>query len=188
MMVAMMLPSLTPMLSRYRQAMSQHECSARLSADCACGRWATSSSGRCPERLAFPLGAVLDGRSRFNNRRLRATSPIAIATIVLDRRRVLQLTAWKAPSARLLSRNQARSCTRSPARARAAAWRRAASRTSLQLQLRAALTAIALVTGVMDLRVMAAVTAAITAERLAPAGERAASSHRRRRHDSRLYS
>ena len=38
----------------------------------------------------------------------------------------------------------------------------------------AGLTAILLVIGVMDLRVMAVVTAAITAERLAPAGERVA--------------
>ncbi len=36
------------------------------------------------------------------------------------------------------------------------------------------LTAILLVIGVMDLRAMAVVTAAITAERLAPAGERVA--------------
>ena len=36
------------------------------------------------------------------------------------------------------------------------------------------LTAILLVIGVMDLRAMAIVTAAITAERLAPAGERVA--------------
>jgi predicted metal-binding membrane protein len=38
----------------------------------------------------------------------------------------------------------------------------------------AGLTAILLVAGVMDLRAMAVVTAAITAERLAPAGERVA--------------
>jgi len=38
----------------------------------------------------------------------------------------------------------------------------------------AGLSAILLVMGVMDLRVMAAVTAAITIERLAPAGERVA--------------
>ena len=36
------------------------------------------------------------------------------------------------------------------------------------------LTAVLLVLGIMDLRAMAAVTAAITAERLAPAGERVA--------------
>jgi predicted metal-binding membrane protein len=36
------------------------------------------------------------------------------------------------------------------------------------------LTAVLLVVGVMDLRAMAFVTAAITAERLAPAGERVA--------------
>ena len=38
----------------------------------------------------------------------------------------------------------------------------------------AGLTAVVLVLGVMDLRVMAVVTAAITAERLAPAGVRVA--------------
>jgi predicted metal-binding membrane protein len=38
----------------------------------------------------------------------------------------------------------------------------------------AGLTAILLVMGVMDLRVMAVVTTAITAERIAPAGERVA--------------
>jgi predicted metal-binding membrane protein len=38
----------------------------------------------------------------------------------------------------------------------------------------AGLTAILLVIGIMDLRVMALVTAAITAERLAPKGERVA--------------
>ncbi|MCL6467947.1 MAG: DUF2182 domain-containing protein, partial [Ralstonia sp.] len=38
----------------------------------------------------------------------------------------------------------------------------------------AGLTAILLVTGVMDLRAMAAVSAAITLERLAPAGQRMA--------------
>jgi predicted metal-binding membrane protein len=38
----------------------------------------------------------------------------------------------------------------------------------------AGLTAILLVTGIMDLRAMAVVTAAITVERLAPAGERIA--------------
>jgi predicted metal-binding membrane protein len=38
----------------------------------------------------------------------------------------------------------------------------------------AGLTAILLVIGVMDLRAMAAVTAAVTVERLAPAGERVA--------------
>lgn len=38
----------------------------------------------------------------------------------------------------------------------------------------AGLTAVLLVIGVMDLRVMAAVTAAITVERLAPGGERLA--------------
>ena len=57
--------------------------------------------------------------------------------------------------------------------------RRTAWRHGLRLGLHCAcccagLTAILLVIGVMDLRVMAVVTVAITVERLAPAGERVA--------------
>jgi len=50
----------------------------------------------------------------------------------------------------------------------------------------AGLTAILLVIGVMDLRAMAVVTAAITVERLAPAGEARRASHRRRRRRGRV--
>ena len=46
--------------------------------------------------------------------------------------------------------------------------------TSVRSRLWPNLTAILLVVGVMDLRAMAVVTAAITVERLAPAGERVA--------------
>ena len=84
----------------------------------------------------------------------------------------LQFTAWKA--------HHLACCREAPGRGRTlpadagTAWRH-----GLRLGLHcsygcAGLTAILLVIGVMDLRAMAAVGAAITAERLAPAGERVA--------------
>src|SRR5262249_15884388 len=84
----------------------------------------------------------------------------------------LQFTAWKA--------HQLACCREAPGPGRAlpsdasTAWRH-----GLRLGLRcsyccAGLTAILLVIGVMDLRAMAVVAAAITTERLAPAGERVA--------------
>src|SRR5262249_10022749 len=79
-----------------------------------------------------------------------------------------QFTRWKA--------HQLACCRDAPALPTNA---RAALRHGLRLGLRcsyccAGLTAILLVVGVMDLRAMAVVTAAITLERLAPAGERVA--------------
>ena len=84
----------------------------------------------------------------------------------------LQLTAWKA--------RQLACCRESPGRGRTlpadagTAWRH-----GLRLGLHCSrccvgLMAILLVIGVMDLRAMAVVAAAITVERLAPAGERVA--------------
>ena len=98
--------------------------------------------------------------------------PIAVGVVVLIAGS-LQLTAWKA-------RHLAR-CRDAPGLARtplpddaATAWRH-----GLNIGLHcsyscAAPMVILLVIGIMDLRVMAAVTAAITAERLLPAGERVA--------------
>jgi predicted metal-binding membrane protein len=84
----------------------------------------------------------------------------------------LQFTAWKA--------HHLACCREAPGRGRTlpadagTAWLH-----GLRLGLHcsyscAGLTAILFVIGVMDLRAMAVVTAAITAERLAPAGERVA--------------
>jgi predicted metal-binding membrane protein len=97
--------------------------------------------------------------------------PIAVGVVVLLAG-AFQFTAWKA--------HHLLCCREAPGRGRtlpadaATAWRH-----GLRLGLHcssssAGLTAILLVIGVMDLRVMAAVTAAITLERLAPAGERVA--------------
>ena len=83
-----------------------------------------------------------------------------------------QLTAWKARELASCRGEPGRGCTL-PADP-GTAWRH-----GLRLGLHCSrccvgLMAVLLVIGVMDLRVMAAVAAAITIERLAPAGERVA--------------
>ena len=84
----------------------------------------------------------------------------------------IQFTAWKARH--LACCREAGACGRKLPADAGTAWRH-----GLRLGLHcsyccAGLTAILLVIGVMDLRAMAVVTAAITVERLAPAGERVA--------------
>jgi predicted metal-binding membrane protein len=97
--------------------------------------------------------------------------PIAVGVVVVIAG-ALQFSAWKA---RYLAR-----CREAPGRGRTlpadagTAWRH-----GLRLGLHCSrccvgLMAILLVIGVMDFRAMAVVTAAITVERLAPAGERVA--------------
>src|SRR5260370_20311401 len=97
--------------------------------------------------------------------------PIAVCVVVVIAR-IVQFTGWKAHH---LAGGRAPSGRERTLPADAAtAWRH-----GLRLGLNctygcAGFTAILLVIGVMDLRVMALVTAAITAERLAPDGERVA--------------
>jgi predicted metal-binding membrane protein len=97
--------------------------------------------------------------------------PIAVGVVVLIAG-ALQFSAWKA--------RQLACCREVPRRGRTLpADARTASRHGLRLGLHcshccAGPMTILLVIGVMDLRAMAVVAAAITAERLAPAGERVA--------------
>jgi predicted metal-binding membrane protein len=169
MMVAMMLPSLVPMLSRYRQAVGGpgEPRLGRLTALVGVGYffvWSVLGVA------AFPLGIAL-AAVEMDQPPLARVVPIAIGVVVLMAG-FLQLTAWKA---RCLA-----CCREAPGRGRTlpgdagTAWRH-----GLRLGLHcsyccADLMAILLVSGVMDLRAMALVTAAITVERLAPAGERVA--------------
>ena len=107
---------------------------------------------------AFPLGAAL-ATLEMDVQILARAAPIA-ATVVVVIAGVLQFTAWKAHHLCLLS-NDAKGGTL-PADANTA-WRH-----GLRLGLHctyccAGLTVILLVIGVMDLRAMAVVTAAITA-------------------------
>jgi predicted metal-binding membrane protein len=169
MMVAMMLPSLVPMLWRYRQAVAQTGETRlhRLSAIVGVGYffvWTVFGMA------AFPLGIELSAIEMRQPALARAV-PIAVGVVVLIAG-FLQLTAWKERQLACCRGAAGRGLTL-PADA-GTAWRH-----GLRLGLHCSkccfgLMAILLVIGVMDLRAMAVVAAAITVERLAPAGERIA--------------
>jgi predicted metal-binding membrane protein len=168
MMVAMMLPSLVPMLWRYRQAIGPAETSrGRLTVLVGLAYffvWTVFGM------VAFPLGVGLATIEMQQPAVARAV-PVAVGVVVVIAG-ALQFTAWKA--------RHLACCRAAPGRGRTlAADAGTAWRHGLRLGLQcsrccAGLMAILLVAGVMDLRVMAVVTAAITVERLAPAGERVA--------------
>jgi len=157
MMVAMMLPSLIPTLWRYREAVG------RLTALVGAGYflvWIVIGMA------IFPVGVVL-AAVEIQQPALSLKVPIAAGVVVLMAG-ALQFTAWKAHH--LACCRDAPGSGKLPADA-ATAWRH-----GLRLGLHcsygcAGLTAILLTIGVMDLRAMAVVTVAITAERLAPNGE-----------------
>ena len=167
MMVAMMLPSLTPALWRYREAVGSICETDRLTALVAVGYffvWTVIGMA------IFPLGAAL-AAAEMQQPAVVLTVRIAVGVVVLVAG-ALQFTAWK--THHLACCREAPDGIRTLPRDAATAWRY-----GLRLGLHcsyccAGLTAVLLVTGVMDLRAMAVVTAAITAERLAPAGERVA--------------
>jgi predicted metal-binding membrane protein len=169
MMVAMMLPSLGPMLWRYRRtigAMGDVRLGL-LTTWVAAGYFTVWTVWGM---IAFPLGAGL-AALELSQPALSRASPVAIGMVVLIMG-ALQFTAWKT--------RQLACCRKAPRLGRVLpATVRSAWRYGLRLGLQcsrccAGLTAILLVTGVMDLRAMIAVTAAITVERLAPAGDRVA--------------
>lgn len=169
MMVAMMLPSLVPMLLRYRQAVGTtgETPLGRLTALVGLGYffvWTVFGIA------AYPLGVALAAVEMQQPALARAV-PIAVGVVVLIAG-ALQFTAWKV--------RHLAYCRQAPGRGRTlpadadTAWRH-----GLRLGLHCSrccvgLMAILLVTGVMDLRAMAVVAAAIAVERLAPAGERVA--------------
>jgi predicted metal-binding membrane protein len=169
MMVAMMLPSLLPMLRRYRQAVGS---AAGPHLD---GLTAVVASAYfCAWILlgvtVFPLGALLSGLAMRSDALARGV-PLATGLIVLAAG-ALQLTAWK---------QQQLDCCRRPPRRRlvlsadvGTAWRHGVRLGLHCIACCAGLTVTLLVIGVMDLPVMAVVAAAITAERVLPAGERVA--------------
>jgi predicted metal-binding membrane protein len=166
MMTAMMLPSLVPMLWRYRQAVG-HPGDARLGRLTALVGMGYFLVWTVFGMAIFPLGVAL-ATVEMHQPALARAVPMAIGVVVLIAG-ALQFTAWKA--------RHLTCCRESPGRGRTlpadagTAWRHGV-RIGLHCSYSSAgLTAILLVAGVMELRVMAIVTAAITAERLAPAGE-----------------
>src|SRR5437870_7180969 len=164
MMVAMMLPSLVPMLQRYRQAVGRAGGTrlGRLTALVGVGYffvWTVFGMA------AFPLGVALTAVEMQQPALARAV-PIAVGVVVLMAGS-LQLTAWKA--------RHLAYCREAPGRGRAlpadaaTAWRHGLRLGLHCSQCCAGLMAILLVMGVMNLGAMAVVAALINVERLAPA-------------------
>jgi predicted metal-binding membrane protein len=169
MMVAMMLPCLVPRLWLYRQAVGRTGPThlGWLTALVGVGYfvvWTVSGI------ITFPLGVAL-AQLEMQLPEVARAVPIAVAVVVLIAG-AFQFTGWKAHHLACCREAAGRVCN---LQANAgSAWRH-----GLHLGLHcyyccAGLMAILLVIGVMDLRTMAVVTVAITAERLAPAGERVA--------------
>jgi len=169
MMAAMMLPSLVPMLWRYRQAVGPTGVArlGRLTALVAVG-YSLVWTGL--GMAAFPVGVALAALEMREPALARAV-PLAIGGVVVIAG-ALQFTAWKAHH--LSCCREAPRCSRTLRADAATAWRHGLRLGRHCSYCCAGLTAILLVAGVMELRAMAAVTAAITLERLAPAGERVA--------------
>jgi predicted metal-binding membrane protein len=169
MMVAMMLPSLVPMLWRYRAAVGSIG-TTRLDGLTALVGVAYFLVWTAFGVVALPLGLALAAIEMQQPALARAV-PVAAGVVVLMAG-ALQFTKWKA--------RHLTCCRETPGRGRTlAADAGTAWRHGLRLGLHCSCVcagpmAILLVIGVMDLRAMAVVTAAITAERLAPAGERVA--------------
>lgn len=169
MMVAMMLPSLVPMLWRHRQAVVAAGLSGRragaLGLVVGAGYylvWAAQGA------VVFPLGVAVAGAAMRWPALSRAV-PLGAGAMVLAAGAV-QLTPWK-------TRHLACCRLLRPVPPSGGALR--ALKHGVRLGLHcgaccAGLTAVLLVLGVMDLAVMAVVTVAITAERLAPATARVA--------------
>jgi predicted metal-binding membrane protein len=165
MMGAMMLPSLAPVLWRYRQSLGTMRgiCRDRLTTLVGLGYffvWTLLGL------TVFPAGAAM-ASIEMKHAALACAIPIASGLVVLVAG-ALQFTKWKGHHLSLCREAFGRDYARSAHPG--AAWR-----LGLQVGFHcglscANLTAILLVVGVMDLRAMAAATAVITAERLAPGG------------------
>jgi predicted metal-binding membrane protein len=166
MMIAMMLPSLVPLLWRYRRAIGAGETRVGgLTALVGAGYfsvWAVLGIA------VFALGVALASIA-MQQAALARAAPNAIGVVFVIAG-ALQLGAWKA--------RHLACCRELPDRGAAlradarAAWRYGVWLGLHCIRCCAGLTAALLVIGVMDLRAMAVVAAAITVERLAPAGER----------------
>jgi predicted metal-binding membrane protein len=169
MMLAMMLPSLVPMLSRYRQAVGSAGDArlGRLTAIVGVGYYLVWTVFGM---IAFPLGVALTA-AEMQVPALARFAPYVIGTVVLIAG-AIQLTTWKAHQ--LACCREAPGCGRPLPADAGTAWRHGVRLGVHCSYCCAGSTAILLCFGIMDLRAMAVVTAAITAERLAPAGEHVA--------------
>jgi len=164
MMVAMMLPSLTPSLWRSYQSVKETCNASRNRFVMLVGAgyffvWTLFGLA------LFPLGAAI-AAVQMEWPALAHAAPVAVGWIVLAAG-TFQFTSWKARHLDCC-RESGNECS---GRVRTGAGWIQGLRLGFHCGLSCAnLTAILLVAGVMDLRAMAAITVAITAERLAPAG------------------
>ncbi len=166
---AMMLPSLVPMLWRYRHVVGRtgERRLSLLTALVGVGYFAVWTAFGM---VVFPVGGGL-AEIEMREPALARAVPVTAGLLILVVG-ALQFTAWKAHHLACCRGIIGGGCVLP-----AGAW--TAWRHGLRLGLQCsyccgALMAILLVSGVMDLRVMVLVTAAITVERIAPAGERVA--------------
>ena len=169
MMVAMMLPPLMPMLWRYCRATAV-EPSVHLGALTALVGTAYFTVWISFGAVVFVVGVTL-ARIAMEFPLFARTIPTAIGATVLIAG-VSQFTAWKAHHL-ACCRGIGECCEALKADAHTAwhhGWRLGVHCVNCCF----GLTAVLLVIGVMDLRAMAAVTAAISVERLAPGGLRSA--------------
>jgi predicted metal-binding membrane protein len=169
MMVPMMLPSLVPMLWRYREAVGSMR-TARLNVLTALVGVGYFSVWTVVGIAVFPFSSAL-AAIEMQQPALARTVPIAAGLVILIAG-VLQFTAWKARHLACCREGAVNNHTLSAGAG--TAWQHGARLALLCAPCCANLMLILLVVGMMDLRAMAVVTAAITAERLAPAGERVA--------------
>lgn len=169
MMVAMMTPSLVPMLWRYRQAV-ETTAGTRLG-------WLTILAGggyffvwTIFGMAIFPIGIIL-ATAEMQVPVLSHAVPIIIGMIFLVAGG-LQFTRWKARH--LACCRVSPGCGQILPATTAIAWRQGLRFGLNCVQCCFGLMIILLVIGIMDLRAMAVVAVAITIERLFPAGERIA--------------
>jgi predicted metal-binding membrane protein len=173
MMAAMMLPSLVPTLWRYQRSVGgAGVLPAPLATLFVAGGyvlvWTLLGAA------VYPLGAATMAVTMRYDALVPAV-PIASGLLVLAAG-VLQLTRWRARHLACCRRGYPEVTVRmrSSAADAVGAWVRGLRLGLHCSQCCAGLTAVLLVTGIMDLPIMLAVTAAITLERLAPGGERIA--------------
>jgi predicted metal-binding membrane protein len=169
MMVAMMLPSLIPMLQRYREAAGGTGAAGLgpLTAIVGAGyffMWTLFGVA------AFPVGVAL-ATVEMREPSLSRAVPLAAGVVVLLAG-ALQFTEWKARHLRCCREAPGPGHTLPPDAA--TAWRHGRNLGLHCIYCCSGLMAVLLVLGVMDLGAMAIVAIALTVERVAPAGERIA--------------
>jgi predicted metal-binding membrane protein len=165
----MMLPSLIPMLRRYRAAVGRTggpELDLLTLRVAASYFFVWTSFGVA----VYPLGVAL-AEMEMRKASLARGVPIAVGIVILAAG-CLQLTAWKAHHLRCC--REIPGCSQALSADASTAWRYGLRIGGHCCTCCAGLMAILLVMGSMDLRAMAIVAAAVSVERLAPAGERIA--------------